>query len=286
MVMEKLLRDAVHILKKAGSDTARLDAELLLAHVISGQRVDIYLRFGSTLSAEQVSRFMELIARRARHEPVAYIVGHTEFYGYRFAVSPDVLIPREETELLVDHALKKMADLATAHQGIPRVLDIGTGSGCIAAALAKKCKSFVVAWENSPSALALAQQNCAALGAAVTVELRDIFVEASWCISQPYDLIVSNPPYIAFGEKSSLPSSVINYEPPVALFGGADGLEHYRCISRNSPRILQNGGWVILEIGYRQGAEVKSILANDGWRCIELFRDLNGSDRVVVAQAG
>ena len=284
--MEKILREATNILKMSGSETARLDAELLLSHVISSDRVGLYSRDLASLSQKQKEEFMQLVARRALHEPVAYILGGCEFYGYQFRVNRHVLIPRSDTELLVDHALLAITELSMSLNIMPRVLDVGTGSGCIAVTLQKKGGVQVVGWDKSSGALEVAQYNNEYLNTNVCFELKDVFDDHVWGVSKSFNLIVSNPPYISLKEKNDLHASVLNFEPEESLFGGEDGLEFYRCISHNACRALSKDGWLILEIGYSQGADIIRLLKSDGWINTSVFQDLNGLDRVVIAKYG
>ena len=282
--VEELLRNAIRILKEAGGDSPRLDAELLLAHVIGKDRTAVLCLERAVLSAAQVSSFSGFVERRVKHEPMAYIRGFVEFYGFDFEVSPAVLIPRCETELLIDHALAKVGSISAAKCAAPRILDLCCGSGCITVTLAKKCVCEVIGWDNSAAALMVAKRNNKKLKAQAIFELKDVFKEENWRGVPPFDLIVSNPPYVSRVEMQALPHSVSAYEPAEALAGGEDGMDFYRRISKSGSQILADRGWLILEIGYRQGSGVLSLLANDGWINLSLHQDYSGNDRVVVAQ--
>ncbi|MGC8873359.1 MAG: peptide chain release factor N(5)-glutamine methyltransferase, partial [Chloroflexia bacterium] len=221
MVVAEALRHGTRLLEEAGSPTARLDAEVLLAHLLGIRRVDLYLAPERPLVPEAETAYRTLLERRARGEPVSYLVGRKEFYGLTFAVDRRVLVPRPETELLVERALACAQEI-----GRPDLLvaDIGTGSGCIAVALAIHLpRALLFATEISPDALAVARENIRKHG----VEERVSLLLGDLCepLPEPVDLLVSNPPYTIW---ESLPAGITAYEPRVALDGGKDGLEVVR----------------------------------------------------------
>ncbi len=270
-------------LQEQGIEDPRLNAELLLCHVLRCKRIDLYLQFERILTGEEIEEFRDCIRRRLRREPVQYITGETEFMGLRFAVDPRVLIPRPETELLVEEvvgfAKREKPDSMT-------VLDIGTGSGNIAVSLVKMISGCrVVSIDASASALEVAAGNVDYHECRDRVELRqvDFLMDAS-AIDGTYDCIVSNPPYIPAPEEKDLQPEVRIYEPRTAWSDGNDGLTFYHTIAREGKRLLRTGGRVFLEIGFGQSARVSDILRNDGYQSPEIIRDYAGIERIIKAQ--
>jgi len=261
-----------------GIPSARLDAEVLLAHLLHRDRVGLYTHFDQPLSAEELSGFRELIKRRLAGESVAYLVGKREFRSLALHVDARVLVPRPETETLVEVALTRLP------VGAARVVDVGTGSGAIALAL-KDARPLddVHAVDRSADALAVARDNAERLGLEVTLHEGDLLaaVEAL----APFDLVVSNPPYIATAELASLPAEV-RREPRLALDGGADGLEVVRRLIGAAAPLLGDQGVLALEIGDRQAPAVAALLAAAGYREIAVAQDLAGIGRVVSARRG
>jgi release factor glutamine methyltransferase len=268
-------------LKDCGqTDSPRLDAELLLAHSLCMTRIQLYTEFDKPLSAQEREPFKVSLKRRSAGEPVAYITGSKEFMGYDFAVGPQVLIPRPDTEVLVEAALAAMKAIEA-----PRVLDIGTGSGCIALSLAlKQPAARVTAWDVDEAALAVAKGNAVKLGADVEFVHCDALADAAWQVGKPYDLIVSNPPYIRPDERPTLPQSVLGFEPEHALFAPPDGLLFYRQLALKAPLIMNAGGRLFLEIGSTQAADVSAILVSAGWHQVQCVKDWERRDRVIKAE--
>lgn len=265
-------------LRAARGRIAASEARLLLREVLGCSTVWLEVHADETLEATSLQRFEALVQRRADGEPVAYLLGRREFYGRDFAVSAAVLIPRPDTELLVECALAKAAGRAA-----PRVLDLGTGSGCIAITLALELPAAsVVAVDASATALEVAQENAQRLGARVE------FHRGSWFAplgEQAFDLIVSNPPYIAEGDRH-LSQGDVRFEPISALTSGASGLDDIRLIAAESPSYLKAGGWLLLEHGYDQADAVAAILAAEGFVDVEQHRDLAGILRVTAGRRG
>ncbi|HEU5103744.1 MAG TPA: peptide chain release factor N(5)-glutamine methyltransferase [Roseiflexaceae bacterium] len=276
----------------ASSPTARLDAELLLAHVLAWPRARLLAEGRMRLEQRQDSIFRDLVARRAALEPIAYLVGHKEFYGLDFFVDPRVLVPRPETELLVELALRfarqrtnderpNEIESAALVLGPASLLlaDVGTGSGAIAVALAVHLPmARLIAIDISPAALELARQNVERHGVAERVRL--LQGDLLDPLGDPVDLIVSNPPYTILEE---IDEGVRRYEPRLALDGGADGLELYRRLLALAPAKLRPGGAVLLEIGATQAAAVTE-LAREAFpkASVSIHQDLAGRDRVVI----
>lgn len=257
------------------SDSPRADAEILLAHVLGKPRSYFVAWPEALLSAHDVAIFEALIAHRAAGEPVAYLIGSRGFYGLDLAVSPAVLIPRPETELLVEAALARLPAHAC------RVADLGTGSGAIALALANERQDAqVVAVDVSPEALAMARVNAKNLGVAVDFRL------GSWCdglVDESFDMIVSNPPYIR-ADDPHLAQGDVRFEPALALASGADGLDAIRTIIACAPTHLKAGGWLLFEHGYDQAEAVAGLLHAAGWQAVASLIDLQGHARVTLGQ--
>lgn len=276
------MRAAAARLARAGVESARLDAELLMAEAASLSR-EALIAGAASLDAAALARFERMVERRAAREPLAYIVGHREFFSLEFEVCPGVLVPRPETETLVECALEYLAGRPGA-----TVLDLGTGSGAIAAALAKSAPGArIVATDISKVALEVAARNARRHGCAGDILLLegDCFapLAAAWD-GTPFDLVVSNPPYIGAAEFAKLAPEVREFEPREALAGGGDGLEFYRGIAAGLSPWLRRGGAVMLEVGAGQAQAVESILRAAGLTPAGMARDLAGVDRVVKAR--
>ena len=275
MTIAVALRDAAVALGTI-SDTARLDAELLMAHALGVSRSDLLLRH---VRDAVPAGFAPLLARRLRAEPVAYILGEQEFYGRSFIVTPDVLIPRGDSETIVEAALDARPDPA-------RVLDCGTGSGALLlTVLAERAKAQGVGIDRSPGALAMAQANAGRLGLGERVR----FVRADWHVDGwaqdlgRFDLILANPPYVE--EDARLHDSVRAFEPAEALFAGPEGLNDYRALVPQLPQILCENGVAVLEIGATQAQAVEKIAAASGF-CVQCQHDLAGRPRAMILTLG
>ncbi len=263
---------AAAVIQLRHSDSPRLDAELLLCSVLGQSRTYLFTWPDKLLSDEQQQRFEALLARRAVGEPVAHILGGRGFWTLDLKVTADTLIPRPETELLVEAALAHLPE------GGARVVDLGTGSGAIALAIASECPACeVVAVERSEAALAVAREN-ASTGGIGNVQ----FLLGSWyepLNGRLFDLIVSNPPYIC-ADDPHLSEGDVRFEPDSALAAGVDGLDDIRLIIAGAADCLQPGGWLLLEHGYDQGATVCELLRQAGFVSVECLKDLQGHDRV------
>ena len=270
----ELVRWTGEYFRTHGVESPRLDAELLLAHVLGARRIDLYLRFDQPLQAEERAVYRELVRRRARERvPVAYLTGTREFWSRPLRVTPDVLIPRPETEGLVQLAAK----LAPR-----RAADIGTGSGAIALALALELPEVeITAVDVSEAALAVARENLAAHGVAERVTLRCGRGLAP--LEGRFDLIASNPPYVPSAELDGL-APELRHEPRLALDGGPDGLDVIRELAAAAREKLVPGGHLVLEIGADQGARTSELLSAAGAAHVEVQPDLAGRDRVVLAR--
>jgi release factor glutamine methyltransferase len=257
--IRRLLQWTQQFLRDKGVDSPRLDAEILLAHTLGCKRIDLYVRSDEIATDAQRAAFRDLIKKRVYGCPVAYLVGQREFFQLNLDVTPDVLIPRPETELVVLEALRVLKGKAA-----PRVLDVGTGSGCIALAIAHQAKNVqATAVDISASALAVAKRNADKHGLSSRVRFleSDLFAKLG---GEKFDLIVSNPPYIAAGEFAGLAKDVRDFEPRLALDGGPDGLDIYRRLIAAAPAQLEPEGSLLLEIGAGQEAPVRELIAAQG----------------------
>ncbi len=259
--VQALLQWTARFFESKGIESARLDAELLLAHALGWKRIDLYARYDHVPSSEQLDRFRELVRERGRRVPAKYLIGASEFFGIPLAVKPCVLIPRPETELLVERALALLAKGAAA-----LVADLGTGSGAIAIAVAAhRPLARVVATDVSPEAIAVARANAEQHGLSSAIEFR----QGDWFAAlEPgtlFDAILSNPPYVATGDLERAMPEVRDHEPRVALDGGPDGLAALRVLVAGAAQWLKPGGWLIVEIGAGQDAAVKQLAAETGF---------------------
>lgn len=277
----RLLNWTRDFLKKKGSESPRLDAEVLLAFVLSCERVRLYTQFEEEVDEKARSRFRELVKRRSEGAPVAHLVGRKEFYSLSFAVSPAVLIPRPDSEFVVVEALACLKGMEA-----PRCVDVGTGSGCLALACVHQHKTArFTAIDLSPEALAVARENARSLNLAERVEFLEGDLLEPVAGQAPFDLILSNPPYIATDVIRSLEPGVRDHEPNLALDGGIDGLRVVARLIDQSIPLLRPGGQLILEIGSDQEEPVRELIATH--ELLELastVRDAANHPRVVLAR--
>ncbi len=285
----RLLNWTTDFLREKGADSPRLDAEVLLAHARGCQRIELYTAFEEEASEPLREGFRELVRQRAAGTPVAYLVGHREFFSLSFQVTPDVLIPRPESELLVVRVLD-LAKTQAAGKTL-RIADVGTGSGVLAVCFAKHLPTCcVTAIDISPPALKVAQANAEQHGVADRIEFvcSDLFAQrpvTTEPASAEYDLIVSNPPYVASSEMSDLAVDVRDYEPHLALDGGEQGTEIIERLLPQAVERLRPGGWLLMEIGPSNAAQVEQLVADrNELTPNETITDLAGHPRVVQAQ--
>lgn len=278
----ELTRKAAAVLAERGIEQSRLDAELLLAGVLGMKRLDLYLQHDRPLTADELERYRAAVRRRLKREPMQYILGTAAFRHLELHVDPRVLIPRPETEQLVGAVL----DWCRSHDRWGRVLDIGTGSGAIALSLAAEgAFERVVASDVSPEALDVAAGNAQRLGLADRIELRHGSLLDVVRPDEMFDVIVSNPPYIAESDRAMLAPEVVQHEPAVALFGGADGLRAIEPIVRDAGACLAPGGLLALETAAGQGAAIEQLMGRSGaYGAVEVRRDLAGRERMVLAE--
>jgi release factor glutamine methyltransferase len=270
-------------LAQAGIDSPRLTSELLLGRVLGFERIALYTNFDRPLSPPELASFKALLKRRLGREPLQYILGEGHFMGLRFALDPRVLIPRPETEGLVERVI----EIERASPGsVRRVLDIGTGSGCIAASIARLVPGAALdAIDVSPEAIDCARSNAVALGveARVSFALADVLAAPYAGPAGPYDLVVSNPPYVSQEEFATLEPEVRDFEPALATTDRGDGLTFYRAIARLAPTLLAPEGRILVEVAFDQAPDVLGIFTNAGAATVRAHRDHAGIDRVVEA---
>jgi len=312
--IQKLLNWVTEFLTGKGIDSPRLSAELLLSQVLGLKRIELYTQFDRPVAKQQLDRLHDLVKRAGQNEPIAYLVGKTEFYSLEINVTPDCMIPRPETELLVERAIEflqtrpvrnsKMGDTVQkgstsngARPGTQFVCDLCTGCGCIAVAIAKNFPNArIIATDICDAALAVAAGNVEKhqLGDRITLLCGDLFdpIISSLDVDKlvpdsdrGFDLIVCNPPYVSTAEYEKLDKKIIDYEPKVALFAGVDGLDIYRRIIEKAEEFLKPDAALMLEIGYAQGRAVKELLEQTGaFAEIKIEKDFNNNDRIATAK--
>jgi release factor glutamine methyltransferase len=279
-----LLRDTAVALTAAGIDNVRFEARLLLSHATGLTIEQLIPRGPDAAPAAAAATLRELTARRVRREPMAYILGEREFWGLPFKVSPAVLVPRPDSETVIETVLDLLPDRSRKL----RILDLGLGSGCLLLTLLREYPQATgVGIDASEAALAVAQANAEALGVAPRARLATgDWRQAGWTdrLEGPFDLLVSNPPYIESVAVEGLMPEVARHEPRLALDGGADGLAAYRIIAAALPALVVPGGWAIVEVGEGQAPEIASLFAAEGLVPRPSRKDLGGIERVVPAQ--
>jgi release factor glutamine methyltransferase len=275
----KIIQWGVPYLTQKGIRNAKFDSETIIAHALQIDRLKVYLQFDRPLDAQELLLIRNMFKRRAQHEPIQYITGKREFFGISLKVGPGVLIPRPETELIVEQASLFVEKIPEEER---KILDLGTGSGCIALALAKSIPCNIWAVDSSLEALEIAQENARNLGINQAIHWRhgDWFKGLLPEDPECFQVIVSNPPYIALSEKEELDPEVKNYEPMEALFAGESGLEAYEAIGKDLMKKLALGGAFFVEIHANQYDKVSKYFRNFGFR-ETLFRDLQGLPRVL-----
>lgn len=277
----EVLNHAVSFLKSKNIENPRLNGEHLLAHTLGKSRMDLYLDFNKPLSKSEREQYKNFLYRRAEYEPLQYIMEEAEFMSLPFFVNPDVLIPRPETETLVESIINWISNTKKSH-----ILDIGCGSGSIAVSLAKHTENAkITAVDVSQNILDIAQKNADRNDVNEKIHFicsditKNSFVED---IGGKFDIVVSNPPYISQDEWKTLPEEVKSYEPRGSLCDDADGLTFYRIISKKALSLLLFGGALFFEVGYTQSSKVQTILQQQGYKDVHSIMDLNQIERVVA----
>jgi release factor glutamine methyltransferase len=283
--IQKLLNWTTEYLAGKGIESPRLSAELLISHTVGLTRIELYTQFDRSVPPGQLDQLRDVVKRAGQNEPIAYLVGRTEFYSLQINVTPDCMVPRPETELLVERAIEF---LRTRRSGTQYVCDLCTGSGCIAVAIAENFSDArIIATDICDAALAVAAGNVKKhqLSDRINLLCGDLFdpVISGLDVTE-FDLILSNPPYVSTAEYEKLDKNVKDYEPKKALFAGDHGLDVYCRIIEKAGRFLKPDGALILEIGYAQGQAVKELLENTGeYSEIKIEKDFHNNDRIVKA---
>lgn len=261
-----------------GIESPRTNAELLLADILHCKRLDLYLSFERPLAEDEISEYREYIKRRGKFEPLQYIIGSVEFYGYNLVVNKSVLIPRPETEILVEMIIEENK----SRSGL-KILDVGTGSGNIAIALAKNLPDpNILAIDIMPEALKVAGYNAESNNAGSCIKFSQIDIMDKTCeINTGYDIVVSNPPYISDLEYPGLQNEIVNYEPVQALTDYQDGLSFYKVISDRAKNLLKSGGKLYYETGIGQDKIISDIMIDEGYSDILIKKDLQNINRVI-----
>lgn len=273
------LKLSTTFLENKGIESARMNAELLLSHILKCKRLDLYLRFDQPLAQNETNLYREYITRRSNFEPFQYIVGEVEFYGLKFFVDKNVLIPRQETEILIETILEN-----TSKTDELKILDIGSGSGNIPISLAVNLlESKIISIDISGDAIKVAEKNRELhdLKSRVGFIKTDILTNNLEKYLNTFDIIVSNPPYVNKDEFSTLQKEIINFEPEIAVTDNDDGYKFYKVISEKSKGLLKENGMLFFEIGHGQSEKIKSIMSENGFENITIRKDYSGIDRVV-----
>lgn len=282
LTIKEALDRSTDYLKKKGSLSPRLDAEVLLSFILKLARLQLYLQFDRPLSGDETARYRELLKRRGEHEPVAYITGEKEFMSLPFYVNRGVLIPRPDTEVIVEQAIRRIHEWKNAHENaVPRVFEVGTGSGAIGICLLKHFPDLnITAGDISGEALETARKNAERHGVEdrLTLLKGDLFCG----LEGPFDFIISNPPYIAEKDKNALSPDILLYEPAGALFAGPDGLDVLVRIILEGVKIISHFGWILVEIGKGQYIKLDQIVREpEKFQSVQVVEDYAGLVRVL-----
>lgn len=282
-LVREVLKNSTEMLEAKGIQTPRLDAEILLANALGTPRENLLTRWDETVTLGNLKKFEALLGRRTKREPVARITGVQEFWSLPFKINQATLVPRPDSETLVEAVLKKIPE-----KGDPKILDLGTGSGCLLLSiLSMRNKTSGLGVDANQPALECARENAKNLG----LQDRAAFKKFDWMVDDPidqkFDLIISNPPYIESDEISELAPEVSKFDPRAALDGGVDGLDCYRKIIPLSQTLFADGGgWLFLEIGETQQTQVETLMKKAGFTKIEIHHDLVGKPRVLAGFSG
>ncbi len=275
----------VFMLAGKGVETPRLQTELLLAHALKLPRMQLYMNFERVLAAPEVSELRELVRRRGKREPLQHIVGSTSFCGLELTVNKDALVPRPETEMLAERGWRFLQERARATREPQAALDLGTGTGCVAIALAANCPDLKLwAVDVSQEALDLARANAARHRLADRIQFLRADGFDGLMAPGTFDLIISNPPYVPTGEIASLQPEVRHYDPSLALDGGADGLGFYRRLATHAAGWLRPGGKIMVEFGDGQAQRISEILLQQKWIVEAIARDYTQRERILIGR--
>ncbi len=276
----RLLKDAESCLRKAGIDSATAEVEIILEYLLGVERIDVYLHGAMLLDERILKQFDKIVAERCTRKPLQYILGEMYFYGRRFEVSPDVMVPTPETEILCELAINYIKN---ENLKVPEILDVGAGSGVICVTMACEIlDARITALDISPAALEMARKNAVAMGVADKIEFIESDGFSALGKERHFDLILSNPPYISEEEYQGLPPEVLA-DPKIALTSGEEGLDFIKILIDGAPSHLKEMGRLMFEIGYNQADRVARITDKDTrYRALSIMRDLNNIDRVVI----
>jgi release factor glutamine methyltransferase len=278
-VLESITLSTEYLTNK-GIESPRINAELLLAHILNCKRLNLYLSFERPLTEEEIFKYRELLKRRSKFEPLQYIIGNVEFYGIDFKVNPSVLIPRQETEILIENIIKQFA-----HYHALKILDIGTGSGNIAISLAKNLdSSLITAIDISEDALKTANENAGLNSVDDRIEFIKLDILKEELNRNDFDIVVSNPPYVSIEEFKTLRPELKEFEPKVALTDYNSGFSFYETISAKSNFLLKSGGRLFFEIGKGQLSNVLEIMKNNNLKNISVQKDYLNIERVISGE--
>ena len=277
-----LIDAAIERLESGGIANARRNAEWMLCDILECSSASLYARLEEVVADQEIRRFKVMVERRLKHEPLQYILGQTEFFGLRLRVTRDVLIPRPETEQVVEHALALIRPIPAPH-----VLDVGTGCGCIALAVkSQREDASVTACDVSSAALQVARDNASSTELTLNLIQGDaLSSDFAEVVPGRLDLIVSNPPYVSEAELESLPRDVREHEPHLALIAPDDPLVFYRKLSGDGRRLLKPGGWIVLETHADFGRDAEAVLKAEGYEHVDLLRDYAGRSRILSGRA-
>ena len=281
--VRELMKVSIDLLQKKGFEDSRLNVELLLAHALKCQRIQLYTNFDKPLAREEIKEFRRLLERRLNREPLQYIVGAAGFMGLQFRVDPRVLIPRPETETLVEQVMLLSNRFAVGKT--VSILEIGTGSGNIAVSLAKYLRQVrITSIDTSSEALEVAKLNAKVHEVTDRIDFRllDVYEPVDQILLKRFDILVSNPPYVSNDDYEHLQLEVRKYEPRSATTDGKDGLEFYRRLLEIAPFLLSEGGLVVVEVGFGQAERVKSMMLESGMKDLDVVQDLQTVPRVVI----
>ncbi|GAB6281838.1 MAG: hypothetical protein STSR0008_05800 [Ignavibacterium sp.] len=277
----ELINLSTEYLSKKGIESPRLNAELLLADILNYKRLDLYTNFEQPLKENEINKYREYIRQRAHFEPLQYIIGKTEFYGLTFKVNKNVLIPRPETEILVEKILEELKIYDEVN-----ILDIGTGSGNIAIALAKNLlNSKITAIDTFKEAILIAKENSIINKVSDKINFNEVdILKNNFSFDNKFDLVVSNPPYINFEEYKNLQKEIVDYEPPSSLTDYENGLKFFNVIINKIKNILKPTGKIFFEIGFGQADDVKKILLENNFHNIKIYKDYSNIERVISGE--